>query len=105
MNSTNHLTNTQQQQLLMKISRFDQQKKASLSSSTLASLLQAPIQQQTRSLSNDSDDSLQPKLKRFKGSNSSSKKLLKTVNSVNLSLSIIVRVFVIVFFSFSFSSD
>lgn len=83
MNSTNHLTNTQQQQLLMKISRFDQQKKASLSSSTLASLLQAPIQQQTRSLSNDSDDSLQPKLKRFKGSNSSSKKLLKTVNSTD----------------------
>lgn len=106
MNSTNHLTASQQQQLLAKMSRFDQQKKASLSSSTLASLLQAPIQQQTRSLSNDSNDSLQPKVKRFKGSNLSSKKLLKTVTSVNLFSSIINRVFVIVFFSYrSFQTD
>lgn len=82
MNSTNHLTASQQQQMLTKMSRLDQQKKASFSSSTLASLLQAPIQQ-TRSLSNDSNDSLQPKLKRFKGSNSSSKKFSKTNNSTD----------------------
>jgi hypothetical protein len=90
MNSNNNLT-ASQQQLLTQLIRLEHQKKNPLSSSTLASLLQTPIQSNhTRSLSNDSNDSLQPKLKRFKGSdaslnntnNVSSKKLYRKLNHV-----------------------
>ncbi|CAF0924708.1 unnamed protein product [Adineta ricciae] len=91
MNSNSSLTATQHQQLLSQLIRLDNQKKNQLSSSTLASLLQTPIQpQQSRSLSNDPNDPLQPKLKRFKGSLdssmnnnnnlSSSKKLYRKLN-------------------------
>ncbi|UJR28328.1 hypothetical protein I4U23_009570 [Adineta vaga] len=83
MNSNSSLTATEHQRLLSQLLRLDNQKKSQLSSSTLASLLQTPIQsQQTRSLSNDTNESLQPKLKRFKGSLDSS-----TNNNNNLSSS------------------
>ncbi|CAF2264926.1 unnamed protein product [Rotaria magnacalcarata] len=91
LNSSSSLTAAQHQQLLTQLMRIENHKKTQLSSSTLASLLQTPIQ--SRSLSNDSNDSLQPKLKRFKASDSSinnnnnntnnslsSKKLLKKLN-------------------------
>lgn len=89
MNSSSALTASQHQQLLAKLMRIESHKKTPLSSSTLASLLQTPIQ--SRSLSNDSSDALQPKLKRFKASDSStnnnnnlsSKKLLKKLNNVS----------------------
>lgn len=95
MNSNSSLTATQHQQLLTQLIRLGNQKKNHLSSSTLASLLQTPFQsQQTRSLSHDSNDSLQPKLKRFKGSDSSmhdnnntlssSKKLYRKSNNVSI---------------------
>jgi hypothetical protein len=72
MNSNSSLTAAQHQQLLTHLIRLENHKKNQLSSSTLASLLQTPIQSQhSRSLSNDSNDPLQPKLKRFKGSDSS----------------------------------
>lgn len=72
MNSSNNLTAAQHQQLLTQLIRLENHKKNQLPSSTLASLLQTPIQSQhSRSLSNDSNDPLQPKLKRFKGSDSS----------------------------------
>ena len=94
MNSNSSLTATQHQQLLSQLIRLDNQKKNQLSSSTLASLLQTPIQpQQSRSLSTDPNDPLQPKLKRFKGSLdssinnnnnlSSSKKLYRKLNHVS----------------------
>ncbi|CAF4107506.1 unnamed protein product [Rotaria magnacalcarata] len=91
LNSSSSLTAAQHQQLLTQLMRIENHKKTQLSSSTLASLLQTPIQ--SRSLSNDSNDSLQPKFKRFKASDSSinnnnnntnnslsSKKLLKKLN-------------------------
>jgi hypothetical protein len=94
MNSTGSLTATQHQQLLTQLIRLENHKKNQLSSSTLASLLQTPIQSQhTRSLSNDPNDPLQPKLKRFKGSDSSmnnsssSKKLYRKLNHVSLKIS------------------
>ncbi|CAF2341083.1 unnamed protein product [Rotaria sp. Silwood2] len=88
LNSNSSLTATQHQQLLTQLIRMENHKKNPLSSSTLASLLQTPIQsQQIRSLSNDSNDCLQPKLKRFKASDSSvnnntisSKKLFRKLN-------------------------
>jgi hypothetical protein len=71
--------------------RLENHKKNQLSSSTLASLLQTPIQSQhSRSLSNDPNDPYQPKLKRFKGSDSSmnsnsssSKKLYRKLDHVS----------------------
>jgi len=92
MNSSSSLTAAQHQQLLTQLIRLENHKKNQLSSSTLASLLQTPIQsQQSRLLSNDSNDPLQPKLKRFKGSDSSmnnnissSKKLYRKLNHVSL---------------------
>ncbi|CAF4110938.1 unnamed protein product [Rotaria socialis] len=89
LNSSSSLTAAQHQQLLTQLMRIENHKKTQLSSSTLASLLQTPIQ--SRSLSNDSNDSLQPKLKRFKASDSSmnnnnnlsSKKLLKKLNNTD----------------------
>ncbi len=91
MNSSSSLTAAQHQQLLTKLIRLENHKKNQLSSSTLASLLQTPIQsQQSRSLSSDLNDPLQPKLKRFKGSDSSmnnnissSKKLYRKLNHVS----------------------
>ncbi|CAF1319473.1 unnamed protein product [Rotaria sordida] len=89
LNSNSSLTTAQHQQLLTQLIRMENHKKNSLSSSTLASLLQTPIQsQQIRTLSNDSNDILQPKLKRFKASDSSmnnnnissSKKLFRKLN-------------------------
>lgn len=93
MNSSSNLTAAQHQQLLTQLIRLENHhKKNQLSSSTLASLLQTPIQSQhTRSLSNDSNDPLQPKLKRFKGSDSSlntnsssSKKLYRKLGHVSV---------------------
>ena len=90
LNSTSGLTATQHQELLTRLIRLENHKKSHLSSSTLAGLLQTPIHSQhVRSLSNDSNDSLQPKLKRFKGSDSSisnnlsSKKLQRKLNNVS----------------------
>ena len=90
LNSTSGLTATQHQELLARLIRLENHKKSHLSSSTLAGLLQTPIHSQhVRSLSNDSNDSLQPKLKRFKGSDSSmsnnlsSKKLQRKLNNVS----------------------
>ncbi|CAF0960249.1 unnamed protein product [Rotaria sp. Silwood1] len=87
LNSNSSLLTTQHQQLLTQLIRMDNHKKNSLSSSTLASLLQTPIQsQQIRTLSNDSNECLQPKLKRFKASDSSinnttsSKKFFRKLN-------------------------
>ena len=76
MNSSS-LTTTQHQQLLSQLMCI---KKNQLSSSTLTSLLQTPIQ--SRSLSNDSIDGYQPKFKRFKGSDPSSKKIYRKLNHV-----------------------
>jgi hypothetical protein len=91
MNSTGSLTATQHQQLLTQLIRLENHKKNQLSSSTLASLLQTPIQSQhVRSLSHDSNDPLQQKIKRFKASDSSmnnntslSKKLSRKLNHVS----------------------
>jgi len=99
MNSNSSLTATQHQQLLTQLIRLENHKKNQLSSSTLASLLQTPIQsQQTRSLSNDSNDPLQPKLKRFKGSDSSmnnnissSKKLHRKLNHVSFKKQLVFK--------------
>jgi hypothetical protein len=66
MNSNSNLISTQHQQLLSQLMRIENQKKNHLSTSTLASLLQTPIQ--SRSLSFDSNDPFQQKIKRFKGS-------------------------------------
>ena len=102
MNSSNNLTAAQQQQLLTQLIRLENHKKTQLSSSTLASLLQTPIQssQHSRSLSSDSNDPLQPKLKRFKGSDSSlntnsssSKKLYRKLGQVSV-LAIFLSAFI-----------
>lgn len=66
MNSSHNLTAAQHQQLLAQLLRIDNQKKNHLSTTTLASLLQKPIQ--SRSLSVDPNDPLQQKIKRFKSS-------------------------------------
>jgi hypothetical protein len=66
MNSNQNLTATQHQQLLAQLLRIENHKKNHLSTSTLASLLQKPIQ--SRSLSVDPNDPLQQKVKRFKSS-------------------------------------
>jgi hypothetical protein len=70
MNSNSNLTPTQHQQLLSQLIRIENHKKNQLSTSTLASLLQTPIQ--SRSLSNDPNDPLQQKIKRFKSSHKKS---------------------------------
>ncbi|CAF1088521.1 unnamed protein product [Adineta steineri] len=62
----NNLTPTQHQQLLAQLIRIENQKKNHVPTSTLASLLQTPIQ--SRSLSIDPNDPLQQKIKRFKAS-------------------------------------
>jgi len=66
MNSNSNLITTQHQQLLAQLIRIENQKKNHLSTSTLASLLQTPIQ--SRSLSTDPNDPFQQKIKRFKAS-------------------------------------
>jgi hypothetical protein len=63
MNSNHHLSTSQHQQLLSQLMRIENQKKNHLSTSTLASLLQTPIQ--ARSVSTDP---FQQKIKRFKTS-------------------------------------
>ncbi|CAF0775481.1 unnamed protein product [Adineta steineri] len=89
-NSNSSLTAAQHQQLLTQMIRDANRNKKPLTTSALTSLLQTPIQsQQSRSLSYDSNDPSQPKIKRFKGSdssvnnnnnNSSSKKLYRKLN-------------------------
>jgi hypothetical protein len=108
MNSNSSLTATQHQQLLTQLMRLENHKKNQLSSSTLASLLQTPIQSQhIRSLSNDPNDPLQPKLKRFKGSDSSmnnissSKKLYRKLNHVSLNTLLYFKKIDVYFFSLS----
>ncbi|CAF3404982.1 unnamed protein product [Rotaria sp. Silwood1] len=64
MNSNSNLTTIQHQQLLTQLMRIENQKKNSLT--TLASLLQTPIQSQ--SLSTDSNDPFQRKIKKLKTS-------------------------------------
>jgi hypothetical protein len=64
MNSNSNLTPTQHQQLLAQLIRMENHHKKN--QSTLASLLQTPIQ--SRSLSNDPNDPFQQKIKRFKAS-------------------------------------
>jgi len=59
MNSNNNLITSQHQQLLSQLLRIENQKKNHLSTSTLASLLQTPIQ--SRSLSIDPNDPFQQK--------------------------------------------
>ncbi|CAF2410941.1 unnamed protein product [Rotaria sp. Silwood2] len=66
MNSNINLTAIQHQQLLTQLIRIESQKKNSLTTSTLTSLLQTPIQSQ--SLSTDPNDPFQRKIKKFKGS-------------------------------------
>ena len=82
LNSNSSLTAAQHQQLLTQLIRLESHKKNQLSSSTLASLLQS---KHARSLSNDSTESLQPKLKRFKGADlpmMNSKKLYRKQNVI-----------------------
>jgi hypothetical protein len=66
MNSNSNLISTQHQQLLSQLIRIENQKKNHLSTSTLTSLLQTPIQ--SRSLLTDLNDQFQQKIKRFKSS-------------------------------------
>lgn len=64
MNSNNNMISNHHQQLLSQLIRIENQKKNQ--SSTLASLLQSPLQ--SRSLSTDPNDPFQQKIKRFKAS-------------------------------------
>jgi hypothetical protein len=67
MNSNNNnLITTQHQQLLSQLIHIENKKKIQLSTSTLASLLQTPLQ--SRSLLTDLNDPFQQKIKRFKTS-------------------------------------
>lgn len=67
MNSNSNLHHpTPHQRLMAQLIRIENQKKGHLSSSTLASLLQTPIQ--TRPVSTDLTDPFQQKVKRFKAS-------------------------------------
>jgi len=66
INSNNNSISTQHQQLLSQLIRIENQKKNHLSTSTLASLLQTPLQ--SRSLLTDLNDPFQQKIKRFKTS-------------------------------------
>ncbi|CAF1407164.1 unnamed protein product [Adineta ricciae] len=66
MNSSQNSMPTHHQQLLTQLIRLENHKKNHLSATSLASLLQSPIQ--SRSLSIDPNDSLQQKIKRFKTS-------------------------------------
>jgi hypothetical protein len=66
MNSNSNLISAPHQQLLSQLMRIENQKKNHLATSTLASLLQTPIQ--PRSLSFDPNDPFQQKIKRFKAS-------------------------------------
>ncbi|CAF1028851.1 unnamed protein product [Rotaria magnacalcarata] len=70
INNNSSLTAIQRQQLLTQLLRIENHKKNPLTSSTLAGLLQTPIQ--SRSLSNDSYDPLQRKIKKFKSSHKKS---------------------------------
>ncbi len=65
-NSNSNLISTQHKQLLSQLIRIENQKKNHLSTLTLASLLQTPLQ--SRSLLNDLNDPFQQKTKRFKAS-------------------------------------
>ncbi len=66
INSNNNSISTQHQQLLSQLIRIENQKKNHLSTSTLASLLQTPLQ--SRSLLTNLNDPFQQKIKRFKTS-------------------------------------
>ncbi|CAF0922089.1 unnamed protein product [Rotaria sordida] len=66
MNSNSNLTNIQHQQLLTQLIRIENQKKNSLTTSTLANLLQTSIK--SRSLSMDPNDPFQRKIKKLKTS-------------------------------------
>lgn len=67
MNSnSNPLQSTPHQRLMAQLIRIENQKKNKLSTSTLAGLLQTPIQ--ARALASDLNDPFQPKIKRFKAS-------------------------------------
>ncbi|CAF3672408.1 unnamed protein product [Rotaria socialis] len=70
MNNNSNLTAIQRQQLLTQLLRIENHKRNPLTSSTLTSLLQTPVQ--SRSLSNDSNDLFQRKIKKFKSSHKKS---------------------------------